>query len=176
MNRNLFSSTTADGQYSLFFSAQEMSLFNDLNVELTEIVARTSLVYYSIEADLSDTNVLYGESEHKVSRNPVQVYGWIMLDEPITESGQFTLEQKRRIEVYLHKDRLTEIGLVPRIGDFINYDNQFWEILNVFVPKFVHGFYQTKLGVVIHAITTRKEVFDTSNEITEIASDSELPY
>ena len=101
-----FSSTTGDTDYGLFFTPREMELFNDYNTELLGIIAQTGVTYFRIEADTSDPNSIYGESEIKVSRDPVQLYCWVMLDEPETETNSFTVDTRRRIELYMHKDRL----------------------------------------------------------------------
>ena len=106
-----------------------MELFNDYNTELLGIIAQTGVNYYRIESDTSDPNSIYGESEVKITRDPVQVYCWVMLDEPEVENNTFTVDTRRRVELYMHKDRLTELDLVPRMGDFVGYDNQYFEIL-----------------------------------------------
>ena len=113
-----FASSTGDSSYGLFFSPRDMELFNDYNTELLGIIAQTGITYYRIEPDSSDPNSIYGESEVKVTRDPVQVHCWVMLDEPETETNSFTVDIRRRIELYMHKDRLTELDLVPRMGDF----------------------------------------------------------
>ena len=116
---DLFQSTTGNSAYSLFMSPRDAALFNDYNTELLEIVAKQNFIYWAIERTMSDVDDIYGESENKSSRRPVQVFGWIMLDEPETITNNFTTEQRRRVEVYLHVDRLTEVGLYPRKADFI---------------------------------------------------------
>ena len=140
-----YASSTGDADYGLFFTPREMELFNDYNTELLGIIAQTGIIYYRIEADSSDPNSIYGESEIKVTRDPVQVYSWVMLDEPETETNSFTVDTRRRIELYMHKDRLTELDLVPRMGDFVGYDNQYFEILRAFVPNFVFSLSSNKI-------------------------------
>ena len=66
-NRDLFSSSTGDTDYGLFFTPRDMERFNDYNTELLEIVAKTKIKYWKIEKDHSDPNDIYGESEQKVS-------------------------------------------------------------------------------------------------------------
>ena len=39
-----------------------------------------------------------------------------MLDEPETETNAFTVDVRRRIELYMHKDGLTERDVVPQNG------------------------------------------------------------
>ena len=137
-NRELFSSTTGDADYGLFFTPRDMDYFNQRNTELLEIVAKTKVKYWKIEKDHSDPNDIYGESD----------------------------------------SRLTEVGIVPMIGDFIEYDNQFFEILSADVPTNVYSYEETKLGVIVKCISIREDVFaghrDTEN--TEVDNDSANPY
>ena len=173
-----FASSTGDADYGLFFSARDMELFNDYNTELLGIVAQSGITYYRIEPDSSDPNSIYGESEVKVTRDPVQVHCWVMLDEPETETNSFTVDTRRRIELYMHKDRLTELDLVPRMGDFVGYDNQYFEILRASVPNFVFSYPQTKLGVIVRCLSVREGVFDPDRDFVnkEYVGDSENPY
>ena len=165
--RDPFGSTTGDTSYGLFFSARDLDLFNNYNTELLEIIAQTKVKYWRVEKDFSDTDDIY-----------VEVFTWIMLDDPETQSGQFTTEVKRRIECYMHKDRLTEVNVVPRIGDFIEYDNQFFEIISSDVPNNVFSYEQTKIGVIVKCISVREDVFSGNRDIenVEIENDSANPY
>ena len=173
-----YASSTGDADYGLFFTPREMELFNDYNTELLGIIAQTGITYYRIEPDSSDPNSIYGESEIKVTRDPVQVYSWVMLDEPETETNSFTVDTRRRIELYMHKDRLTELDLVPRMGDFVGYDNQYFEILRASVPNFVFSYPQTKLGVIVRCLSVREGVFDPDRDFDnkEYVGDAENPY
>ena len=173
-----FASTTGDANYGLFFTPREMELFNDYNTELLGIIAQTGVNYYRIEADSADPNSIYGESEVKITRDPVQVYCWVMLDEPETENNTFTVDTRRRIELYMHKDRLTELDLVPRMGDFVGYDDQYFEILRASVPNFVFSYPQTKLGVILRCLSVREGVFDPDRDFVnkEYVGDSADPY
>ena len=173
-----FSSTTGDSDYGLFFTPREMELFDNYNEELLGIVAQTGVTYWRIEPDSSDPNSIYGESEIKVTRDPVSLYCWVMLDEPETETNAFTVDVRRRIELYMHKDGLTERDIVPRMGDFVGYDNQYFEILRAGVPNFVYSYPQTKLGVIVRCLSVREGVFDPDRDFVnkEYVGDSENPY
>jgi len=175
-DRQLFNTATADVNYGLFFGPREAALFNDWNVEINEIVVQQSIIYYPIEKDLSDPNSLYGESDTKISQNPIKVYGRILLDEPITITGQFTTEQKKRVEVYLTRSRLIEIGLIPRMGDFFIYDNQAYEIVDLKTPRFMLGYPEQKMDVIMTGISTRENIFSIHDPTKEVEHDSENPF
>lgn len=175
----LFQSTTANSSYSLFMGPREAAFINDVNTELMEIVAQQNFNYWPIEKDLSEITEIYGESERKVSRGPTQVYGLLELDEPETVTNNFTTETRRRIQAYLHIDRLTEVGIYPRKGDFLEWDNQMFEITETIVPNFVHGLPEVKVGVTVRCISSREEIFSprTENEYDQsIDHNTQDPY
>ena len=62
---------TTQTRKSLFLGEREMKYFNDVNTELLELVTLQKLFYYAIEADLTPTHALYGESAEKRFRAPV---------------------------------------------------------------------------------------------------------
>ena len=105
MSRDLFASTTGDARYNLFFGPEEMDLFDNYSTELFEIVTQTSVKYWRIEKDFSNPNNLYGESDSKMARQPVIVYCYIQQDQPVTETGRYGTDIKRRLELFMHKDR-----------------------------------------------------------------------
>jgi len=178
-NGDLFSSTTANNKYNLFFGPQEMHLFNHYNTEVLEIISNQSIIYWAVEADLSNMDDLYGESEAKSSRQPVQIWCYVELEEPETISGEYTTEVKRNINCFMHKDRLTEIGIVPRVGDFIEWDEQFFEIVSAIVPNFVFGLPAGKIGVNVRAISVGEDKFNPRIQNVynvEGESDSKNPY
>jgi hypothetical protein len=157
---DLFSSSTANSKYSLFVGPREAALWNDYNTEMLEIVAKQNFIYWAVERKFSEVEDLYGEAETKAARRPIQVYGLIQLDEPETITNQFGTEVKRRLEVFLHIDRLTEVGMYPQKGDFLEWDSQFFELLEVVVPQFAHGLPEIKVGVTIRCLSTREDVFN----------------
>lgn len=176
---DLFPSTTGDTKYNLFFGPREQLLFNDYNTEMLEMVAMQFLLYWPVEVDESDVNDIYGEAEKKVPRNPIKIYAHIMLEEPELTTGQFGMDRGRRIEVYAHRDRLTEVGIFPRVGDYLEWDNSFFEISYADVPIFVMGQPATKIGVTMRAIQVREGVFNPrmqDNESDTIQADSGNPY
>jgi hypothetical protein len=178
---HLFSSTTSDTNYSLFFGPREAAYVNDISTELFEVVINQKFNYWPIERTFTDTDELYGESDKKIARNPVEIYGLILIDDPQTITDNFTTETRRSLELYLHVDRLTEVGIFPKKGDFIEFDNQFFEIYDAYVggKDFVHGLPNAKIGVTVKVFATRESVFaprieDTHDETIE--HDSQNPY
>ena len=176
--RDLPSSATADPRYNLFYGPAEANYFNDLSVELFEMVAQVSVKYWRIEKDFSNPNNLYGESDSKMARAPVIVYCFLQSDEPITETGRYGTDIKRRMELFMHQTRLTEVGVVPRIGDFVEYDNQFFEIYSSDVPFNTYAQPQTKMGVMVRCLSAREGVFDgmRDDDSQEVVADGANPY
>ena len=177
---NLIASHTRNPKYSIFFNARSMKYINDINTELLEIIQLQNLNYWAIDRTLTDGNDIYGEAEKKISKQPVQFYAWIMLDRVENKTGSFTTEQQRFIEIYCQKDRMTEIGIEPKIGDYLEWDNGFFEINYSGVPKFVFGMPQTKIGCIYRAYSVRTDVFNPRSNLdeysNEITADAENPY
>ncbi len=177
---SLFSSTTSDPKYSLFFDARTMAYVNYVNTSLLEIVQLQNLNYWMIDRTLTDGNDIYGEAEKKISRQPVMFYAWVMLDRVENTTGAFTTESPRTIEVSAHKDRMTELGIDPKVGDYLEYDGAFFEINYAGVPKFFFGVPQGKVSVLLKAYSVRQDVFNPRSNIdennNEIEHDSQNPY
>lgn len=158
---------------------REAAYFNDINTELLEMVAETNFIYWPVEKDMSDVDEMYGEAEVKVGRNPIQIYGWIQLDEPETVTNNFGTETRRRLEIFAHIDRMTEVGLFPKKGDYLEWDSAFFEITEAFVPQFVHGLPEVKVGCTIRCISTREGTFQPRIEGSyddTIPASEEDPY
>jgi len=176
---DLFSSKTGDSKYSLFLTPREIQYINSINTELLEIVANQNFNYWPVEVEMSEADELYGESEKKIPRNPIKVFGWIQLDEPETITNNFGAETRRRLELYLHIDRLTEVGVYPKKGDYIEWDSQFFEITELFVNNqgYIHGLTENKVGVTVRCISTRENIFAPRKDINiEEEQSTQDPY
>ena len=82
------------------------------------------------------------------------------------------------MELFMHQTRLTEVGVVPRIGDFVEYDNQFFEIYSSDVPFNTYAQPQTKMGVMVRCLSAREGVFDgmRQNDSQQVVADGANPY
>jgi len=65
------------------------------------------------------------------------------------------------------------------VGDFLEWDEQYFEIVSAIVPNFVFGLPATKIGVNIRAISVSEDKFNPRIENTydnTTQSDSKNPF
>ena len=118
-----------DPRQSLFVGEREVKYFNDVNTEIFELVALQKIIYYAIESKLTPTHKLYGESAEKRFRQPVELYCRVQWNEPKVITNQFSTEVAYSLEVYIQKRRAIELNLIPRMGDFLEFDKKFLKLL-----------------------------------------------
>ena len=104
---------------------------------------------------------LYGEAIKKSFLNPVRVYAmvkWASQDTTVTPLGVDRIE---RITVAFHKRRLVEDqDLFVREGDFIQYGENFYEILTLQEPKWLFGQVETSFEIASTCVRAREGLFD----------------
>ena len=124
----------------LFAGKKERDLVKQVNDELIERVIGQSILYYPISMDHTNFHSLYGEAIEKSFYPPVRVYVLIDWEDYETTTDNFGVDRISTITVKFHKRRLTEDqNLFVRIGDFIQHDKKFYEIVELKEPKYLFG-------------------------------------
>ena len=149
---------------SLFMGEREVKYINDVNTELLELVALQKIVYFAIENSLTPTHRLYGESSEKRFRAPVEVFCRVQFNEPMVVSNQFTTETQYSLDVFMQKRRVIELNLVPRIGDFLQFDKKYFEITTVTEPQLIAGLPDFKMGYNLACKIAREQVFSPNKD------------
>ena len=92
--------------------------------------------YWKIHPKHTSTNI-YGESEDRGYYNPVWVSAWVNRDDPSStnDNGLYDRDQTATFSFIL--DTMIDLGLVPEIGDIIEYNQQYYEIESTSRNKFV---------------------------------------
>lgn len=158
---------------SLFFGLREYKFFNDISQELIEVVVKQKCLYYATEEKLMTAHWLYGETKNKVYRDPVSLYARIMYQEPQFTTGQFGSDRKYQIDIYFQKEVLKrELGMNARVGDFIEWDNKFFEILSVIEPQIVVGLPEFKMAIICNCESVRLGTFNPRRKISDINYDN----
>lgn len=158
---------------SLFFGLREYKFFNDISQELIEVVVKQKLRYYAAEEKLMNAHWLYGETKNKVYRDPVELYARIMYQEPQFTTGQFGSDRKYQIDVYFQREVLQrDLGMNARVGDFVEWDNKFFEILSVIEPQIVDGLPEFKMAVIANCESVRLGVFNPKRSMGDIGYDN----
>jgi hypothetical protein len=123
---------------SLFGSSRDVATFKIFTKELIEDIISQEIGYYKIM--LADTRPnVYGESMNKYFIGPVLIPCLIDRGEFNTESTDFGPDLVRKVEFRFFKDHLIEADIVPEIGDFVMYDELYYEIDNVNENQFILG-------------------------------------
>ena len=144
----------------LFITQREIDYINDQTTELLETIIQQKIIYYPIEEQATNSDELYGESINKGFRTPVELYCRVFLADHRMTVGEMGAENIYKVEVYFQRDRvMKDLGFYPRIGDFFQWNNRFFEIKTVREPQLFGGLSQHRIGIICEAIVARQEVF-----------------
>jgi hypothetical protein len=112
---------------ALFGGSRDISLFHNLNKELINDLIQTEVAYYKFALEQTTVNV-YGEAPGKNYYEPMKIPCLITLDDQAWSSNDFGPDITQAIMFNFLKKTLTEINLVPEVGDIVLYFNNFYEI------------------------------------------------
>tara|TARA_R100000008_G_scaffold60856_3_gene38299 strand:- start:3767 stop:5737 length:1971 start_codon:yes stop_codon:yes gene_type:complete len=140
----------------MFFGKKERDLVKQVNDELAERVVGQPIAYYPISIEESNFNDVYGEAIEKVSLPPVRVYAYVEVDNEQT-NDRYGYEYRSSLTVNFNRKRLTEDqNLFVRVGDFIQYGEEFYEIVRTYNDtRYYFGQVEHKFQVSAECITAR---------------------
>jgi hypothetical protein len=138
----------------LFTGKKEKDLVKQINDELIERVIGQAVVYYPISLEHTNFHPLYGEA-------PIHIHALVDWEGYKTTTNNFGVDRRPSIIVHFHKRRLVEDQeLFVREGDFLFYDNSYFEIVTLLEPKRVFGDSNIKMEIAAKCIKARDGVFD----------------
>lgn len=147
----------------LFFNQKERDLVKQVNDELVERVIGQTVVYYPLSLEHTNYHPLYGEAIEKTFLPPVRVHALVKFEGIKTETKNYGLDKAFKIIVNFHKRRLTEDqDLYVREGDFIQYDDDLFEIVSLIEPRLLFGQADKRFEISANCIKSRKGVFDAT--------------
>ena len=152
-------------RYNLFFGEREKKIFQSLTYELMHNVAQQRIIYIAVDHEKTKPNA-YGEVKNakKIFYDPVEVYARVQVNEPQDTVSKFGLDRKLTIDVWLLLDEcINEIGFSPRVGDFVMYEEYFFEIYKASDVRFRYGLEESKFETNFSAHVVRSDVFDIEN-------------
>lgn len=148
----------------LFLGKKERDLVKQVNDELIEKVIGQQLLYYSIDLQTTNFHELYGEAIVKTYLPPIRIYALVEYTDFSTsylESGG--VDKTWEILVHFHKRRLEEDqDLYVREGDFVLYNDYYYEIVNLSEPKLLFGQSNREFEIAATCKRARKGLFDAS--------------
>ncbi len=144
----------------LFFNQKEKDFVKQVNDELLERVIGQEIVYYPIDMETTNFHPLYGEAIKKNFLNPIKIGVLVEWTDNPTNVSNYGSDSTSSITIHFHKRRLTEDqNLFLRVGDFIAFDDNFYEILQTFEPKLLWGNAYNKFEISAKCVKARKGVF-----------------
>lgn len=148
----------------LFLGKKERDLVKQVNDELIEKVIGQQVLYYSIDLETTNFHPLYGEAIEKTFLPPIRVYALVeytSFETVYMESAG--LETNWEINIHFHKRRITEDqNIFVRGGDFVLYNNKYYEIVKLSEPKLLFGQENREFEIVATCKRARKGMFDAT--------------
>ena len=116
----------------LFVGKAERDFVKQINDEVIERVVGQELLYFPIDMARTNYNV-YGEAIEKTFLPPIRVYSLVEYEGSDRTQTKFGFDSLFKITINFHKRRLVQDqDLFVRLGDFIQYDAMYFEIVDVF--------------------------------------------
>ena len=145
----------------LFTGKKERDLVKQVNDELIERVIGQQVLYYPISLEHTNFHSLYGEAIKKTFLPPIRVYALVDWEGHETSTTNYGVDRRSSITVHFHKRRLTEDqDLFVREGDFIQYGENFYEILTLVEPIWLYGQVESKFEITAECIRAREGLFN----------------
>jgi hypothetical protein len=146
----------------LFTGKKEKDLVKQVNDEIIEKVVGQTILYYSISLNHTNFHDLYGEAIEKAFLEPIRVYAMVKWTSQNTTTTPLGLDRVQKISVSFHKRRLTEDqDLFVREGDFIQYGQDFYEILTLTEPVWLYGQPEASFEITADCVRARPGLFTT---------------
>lgn len=115
----------------LFLKSRDLELFKRLSKQLVQSVMNVQIQYIKLNIKHTKTNI-YGQAK----RGAIQVYKRVKLNCLVQHTPQqFDFSQNvsyinSTVYKFL-KSTLQQKDVLPQIGDFIMWNNQYWQITNI---------------------------------------------
>lgn len=149
----------------LFRGKHDIAYLKRLNREVVERVVGEKITYYAMSKKFTSAN-FYGEAKEKVFEPPVEIYTLVEWQDQDIKTDKFGQDVAYKIAFYPLLETVTEKNLSPREGDFIEYDEKFFEISNISYPTQMLGKESESFYLKIDCVTTREGVFRTETSGT----------
>ena len=151
----------------MFLGKKERDLVKQVNDELSERVVGQPIAYYSISLEDTNFNTTYGEAINKISLPPIRVYAYVEVDNEQTNE-RYGYEYETSLVIYFSEKRITEDqDLYVRVGDFVQYGDQFYEIVRTYDDtRYYFGQVEHKFQIAAECVRSREGVFKVKRSPT----------
>jgi len=124
---------------ALFGQERDISMFRHINRELIQNIISQQVVLY--KCDITETIVnMYGEaSQGRVFQQPLLLFALIERQDQTSPIIDENIGFSQPITFKFLRDDLVDANVVPEVGDFIMYQEGYWEIDNTNANQYVVG-------------------------------------
>jgi len=146
----------------LFVGQKERNLIKQVNDELIEDVIGQQVLYYPISDIDTNFHRIYGEAIYKTFLPPIRVYALVDWDgNPTKFKDNVGVDKWTSLTIHFHKRRLTEDqDLFVRVGDFVQYGDNHYEIVTTDEPMQIYGQINHKMEISAKCVYAREGLFN----------------
>ena len=124
---------------ALYGQMRDISMFRFVNRELMQKIISEQVVYYKYNLTTTKVN-MYGESvEGRNFADPVLLFSLIEVGDQTSPVDNFGVEFRWPLKFRFLRDDLVDANLVPNIGDFIMWNDGYYEIDNENIVQYFVG-------------------------------------
>jgi len=122
----------------MFGSTRDVATMKIFTRELVEDIVSQEIGYYKVQLSDTQPNV-YGEALTKYFIGPVLIPCLIVRGDFTREASEYGFDTERDVEFRFFKDHLIEANIVPEVGDYIMYNEAYYEANNVNENQYIVG-------------------------------------
>lgn len=123
---------------SIFGSQRDFALITKMNRALLKDIIEQEVGYYKISLEETFSNI-YGESLEKVFNDPVLLPCILTRGDQVITSDDFGPDLQRNVSFAFLREDLSDIELVPEVGDIIMLNEDYYEVDLVKENQFFFG-------------------------------------
>ena len=124
---------------ALYGQMRDISMFRFINRELMQLIISQQVVFYKCNTTQTITNI-YGEaSQGRVFEKPVLLFALIEIGDQTAPIRDNLVGFSWPVTFRFLRDDLVDANLVPQMGDFIMWDEGYWEIDNQVETQYFTG-------------------------------------
>lgn len=112
---------------SLFGSQNDFRIIRRMNRELLQNIIEQEIGYYKISLNDTQANI-YGEALEKTFFDPIKLNCLITRGDQVISTDDFGADLNRAASFAFLRDDLTDIDMVPEVGDIILWHENYYEV------------------------------------------------
>lgn len=120
-----------------FVSPRDYKYIKSINSELINDVIETPVILFAVDTDFTTSN-MYNESLGKVFKPGVLTNALILHEDQITTTEDFA-NITQNIVISWSRIHLEEVNFYPENGDYLRYNNTYYELTQIIDNQFVAG-------------------------------------